>query len=157
MLAKTTIISYFCLRLLLRHYLLPSSKLLSICSVYNVFNKLELTFQQLKLHGPLYLQILGLTLVLHRTTINRKISLTYKQTNIVFKRTNKLWTSKLHENIKSLPYRILGIKSLLIHLRLGLGQKCEWTKVRVKKYFAQIICLFPLLKILYDEWWGTRQ
>ena len=31
------------------------------------------------------------------------------------------------------------------------------TKVWVNKYFAQIIFLFPLMKILYDEWWGTRQ
>ena len=34
---------------------------------------------------------------------------------------------------------------------MGLGQKFEWTKVRVNKYFAQIIFLFPLMKILYDE------
>ena len=34
---------------------------------------------------------------------------------------------------------------------LGLGQKFEWTKVRVDKYFVQIIFLFPLMNILYDE------
>ena len=36
-------------------------------------------------------------------------------------------------------------------------QKFEWTKVWVHKYFAQMIVLFPLMKILFDEWWGTRQ
>ena len=36
-------------------------------------------------------------------------------------------------------------------LGTGLGQRFEWTIVRVNIYFAQIIILFPLMKILYEE------
>ena len=34
---------------------------------------------------------------------------------------------------------------------MGLAQKFEWTKVRVNKYFTQIIFLFQLMKKIYDE------
>ena len=36
-------------------------------------------------------------------------------------------------------------ESVLTYSKMGLGHKFEWSKVRVNKYFAQIIVLFVLI------------
>ena len=142
-------------------FLLDFSKITfwwNIHNVYDFYDFLKITFW-LNIHPFLiWRSYTHLAQLLQRTRINLSRNITLcicanflsikavsQPTNFILEITKRSYNLEIYWYWE--PSYLLYYSGKEIW---GLGKKFEWTKVWVNKYFAQIIFLFSLMKILYD-------